>query len=95
MPNRPTETAALELMDRNITAMNDQLTPINIYLDLSKAFDSIDHNILASKLKYYGIQGMGLNLLEKTIYWVEINILILIALVLISGRFIVEFHRDL
>ena len=52
MPNRSTETAALELVDRNITAMNDQLTPINIYLDLSKAFDSIGHNILASKLKY-------------------------------------------
>ena len=65
MPNRSTETAALELMDRNITAMNDQLTPINIYLDLSKAFDSIDHNILASKLKYYGIQGMALNLLKN------------------------------
>ena len=94
MPNRSTETPALELMDRNITAMNDQLTPINIYLDLSKAFNSIDHNILASKLKYYGIQGMALNFL-KTIYWVEINMLILIALVLISGRFIVEFHRDL
>ena len=65
MTNRSTETAALELMDRNITAMNDQLTPITIYLDLSKAFDSIDHNILASKLKYYGIQGMALNLLKK------------------------------
>ena len=51
MPNRSTETAALELMDRNITAMNDQLTPINIYIDISKAFDSIDYNILASKLK--------------------------------------------
>ena len=63
MPNRFTETAALELTDRNITAMNDQLTPINIYIDLSKVFDSIDHNILASKLKYYGIQGMALNLL--------------------------------
>ena len=62
MPNRSTETAALELMDRNITAIHDQLTPINIYIDLSKAFDRIDHNILASKLKYY---GMALNLLKK------------------------------
>ena len=43
IPNRSTETAALELMDRNIIAMNDLLTPINIYLDLSKAFDSMDH----------------------------------------------------
>ena len=43
----------------------DQLTPINIYLDLSKAFYSIDHNILAIKLKYYGIQCMALNLLKK------------------------------
>ena len=65
MPIRSSETAALELMDRNITAINDQLTPINIYLDLSKAFDSIDHNILASKFKYYGIQGVALNLLKN------------------------------
>ena len=65
IPNRATETAALELMDRNITAMNDQLTPINIYPDLSKAFDSKDHNILASKIKYSVIQGMALNLLKK------------------------------
>ena len=89
MPNRSTETAALELMDRNITAMNDQLTPINIYLDLSKAFDSIDHNILASKLKYYGIQGMALNLLKNYLLG-RINMLILIALVPISERFIAQ-----
>ena len=63
IPNRSTELATLELMDRNISAMNNQLTPINIYLDLSKAFDSLDHNILVSKLKYYGVQwssSMGL-----------------------------------
>ena len=52
-------------MNRNITAMNDQLIPINIYVGLSKAFDSIYHNILASKLKYYEIQDMALNLLNN------------------------------
>ena len=52
-------------MDRNISAMNNQLTPINIYLDLSKAFDSLGHNIRVTKLKYYGVQGVSLDLLEK------------------------------
>ena len=52
-------------MDRKINAMNNQLTPINIYLDLSKAFDSLDHTIIVSKLKYYGVQGVSLDLLTK------------------------------
>ena len=52
-------------MDRNINAMNNQLTPINIYLDLSKVFDNLDHTILVSKLKYYGVQCVSLDLLKK------------------------------
>jgi len=65
IPNRSTELAALELMDRNINAMNDNLTPINIFLDLSKAFDSLDHNILLSKLLYYGFQSKSITLLKS------------------------------
>ena len=58
-----TEFAALELIDRIITNMDNDETPINIYLDLSKAFDTIDHSILIAKLKYYGITGSNLRLL--------------------------------
>ncbi len=52
-----TEYAALELIDRIITQMDNNELPINIDIDLSKAFDTIDHSILINKLEYYGIKG--------------------------------------
>ena len=64
-PNRSTELAALELIDRNINFMNQSLCPVNIYLDLSKAFDSLICNILLSKLKFYGLQSKALQLLKS------------------------------
>ena len=54
-PKHSTEYAALELVDRIITQMNIKEVPINIFFDLSKAFDTIDHTILLAKLIYYGI----------------------------------------
>ena len=36
--------------------------PINIYLDLSKAFDTLDHTIL-EKIEYYGIKAVALSLI--------------------------------
>ena len=63
--NRSTELAALELMDRNLDNMNRNLTPVNVYIDLSKAFDCLDHNILLSKLKFYGLNDNAIKLLKN------------------------------
>jgi len=60
-----TELAALEIVDRLVNKMDNQETPINIYLDLSKAFDTIDHKILKNKLEYYGIKETSLNLFDS------------------------------
>ena len=66
--NRSTELAALELMDRNVNCMNQNSCPINLYLDLSKAFDSLKYDILLSKLQYYGLQNKVLLLLKSYLH---------------------------
>ena len=45
--------------------MDNNELPINIYIDLSKAFDTIDHSIFINKLEYYGIKGSRLRLLHS------------------------------
>ncbi len=73
----PTEFASLELIDRVIVEMDKKHTSINIFLDLSKAFDTLDHTILLEKLKYYGIAAIAYKLMESYItnrkHYVEIN----------------------
>ena len=64
-PNRTTSLAALELIDRNIIFMNQGFCPVNIYLDLSKAFDNLNYDILLSKLQFYGLQNNALQLLKS------------------------------
>ena len=54
-----TELAAMELIDRLTLTMDNNETPLNIYVDMSKAFDTIDHTILINKLTFYGIHGVA------------------------------------
>ena len=60
-----TELAALELADRLSQHLDKGEIPIAIFLDLSKAFDTLDHKILLSKLNYYGIKGTALKWFES------------------------------
>lgn len=59
-----TELAALELIDSIIEDMDNGNIPLAIFLDLSKAFDTINHQILLTKLFNYGIYGAPLKLLN-------------------------------
>ena len=39
--------------------------PVNIYIDLLKTFDTLNHSILLFKLKQYGITGRSCDLLNN------------------------------
>ena len=64
-PKHSTEYVAFELIDRIITQLDKDEMSINIYLDLSKAFDTVDHTILIDKLKYYGVHEINQKLFSS------------------------------
>ena len=62
-----TEYAALELVDRISNSLDNHKLPISIFLDLSKAFDTLDYEILLYKLHHYGIRNCILNWLRSNL----------------------------
>ena len=64
-PGHSTELAALRMVDHIIKQMDNGKLPLFIYIDLSKAFDTLNYDILMSKLEYYGITGKENDLLRS------------------------------
>ncbi len=60
-----TELAAMQLIDHLTNQVDKRNIPINVYIDLSKAVDTLNHGILLDKLNYYGICGIANGLLQN------------------------------
>ena len=60
-PLYSTEMALLCTLEQILTSLDNKETVMAIFIDLSKAFDSLDHNVLLYKLEHYGIRGVPLH----------------------------------
>ena len=66
--NRSTEHAIIELTEKISKAIDEGKYTIGIFLDLSKAFDTVNHEILLKNLEYYGIRGSCLKWFENYLH---------------------------
>ena len=57
--NHSTNHVLLDLTEDIRNAIDNNQFAVGIFLDLQKAFDTVDHNILVHKLSYYGIRGIS------------------------------------
>ena len=51
----------LKPMNEILNELDNTNHSVGIIIDLSKAFDTIDHALLCQKLEYYGIRGIALD----------------------------------
>ena len=63
--NYSTSHALTHLINKISSAIDQRETTVGVFLDLSKAFDTLDHQILFTKLEHYGIRDVALQWIKS------------------------------
>ena len=72
-----TENAIVDFIDEIHKGLQNREYTVAVFMDLSKAFDVLNHDILLQKMEHYGFRGKFLNLIRSFIsdrkYFVSAN----------------------
>ena len=63
--NHSTSQAINDILEKLTDSLDKGFSSIGVFIDLRKAFDTVDHKILISKLEHYGIRGHALTWLKS------------------------------
>ena len=55
-----TTYALIQSYDKLSDAIDQGKVTLGLFIDLSKAFDTVNHDILLAKLEFYGVGGIAL-----------------------------------
>ena len=50
----------IQIVEKIRNAIENKMYGCGIFIDLKKAFDTVNHTILLNKLEHYGVRGSGL-----------------------------------
>jgi len=65
--NHNTSLAVSSICNAFVQCLDEGKIACSIFLDLARAFDTVDHTILLSKLEKYGVRGLPLQLIKSSL----------------------------